>query len=415
MGEPDVENDDYYKVLGLARNASDDEIKKSYRKLSLKYHPDRNPGNKQECERVFKRIGEAYECLSDGQKRRIYDQVGKQGLQGSGGGGGFNPFDLFSSMFGGGGMDDEMGGGFFGAGGFPGFGGGGRRGPQKEQHVEKVNLTLEQVFNGYKERREIRYLSNCRVCQGMGCKDVVNCGKCNGRGFVTVIQQIGPGMITQQRGPCGDCRGQGKIGNPAAVCGACEGRCKIEHTEYINIEFPPGIDSREATQFELEEHIYVFVANVEVHKHFRRDGINLVFEKEINLVDALCGVEFPMRLIDGSVVIVKTPEQLIIRPYVQHIIKGKGLPNRRAPNVFGELIIDFKINFPTRLSPDRKQLLYRCLSRTGQPPQQIDLNGKIVIWLDEDNTRSTGQGKPQQQPEEEHHHQQQQHVQCAQQ
>ena len=419
MSEPDVESDDYYKVLGIPRNATEDEIKKNYRRLSLKYHPDRNPGNKEECERIFKRIGEAYEVLSDGQKKRIYDQVGKQGLQGGGGGAGFNPFDLFSSMFGGG-MSDDLGGGFFG-GGFPGFGSGARRGVQKEQHVEKINLTLEQVFSGYKERREIRLLSNCRICQGMGCSEVMQCSKCNGRGFLQIIQQIGPGMISQQRGPCGDCRGQGKVGNPNSKCGACDGRRKIEQVENILIEFPPGIDNREATQFEFDEHICVFAANIEAHKHFRREGMNLVYEKEITLVDALCGVEFPIRLIDGSVAIIKSPEHLVIRPNLQHIIKGKGLPNRKSHNVIGDMIVDFKINFPQRLSSDRKQYLYKILSKTGQPPIPIDLHNKTVIWLDEDNTRncvggSSKSSNPSTDDDEQHNGKpHQQHVQCAQQ
>lgn len=381
MGEPDVESDDYYRILGVSRGAGEDEIKKNYRKLSLKYHPDRNPGNKEECERIFKRIGEAYEVLSDSQKRRIYDQVGKQGLQGGGGGGGFNPFDLFGSMFGGGGGEGVFG-------GFPGFGGGGgMRRPQREQHVEKVPLTLEQVLTGYKERREVRIQSQCRVCQGMGCSEVISCAKCKGQGFITVVQQIGPGMITQQRGPCGECRGQGKVGNPTTICGACEGRRKIERVEHVQVEFPPGIEKGEATQFELDDHIFVFVAQIESHKHYRREGLNIIHEKEVSLCDALCGVEFPVRLLDGTTAIIKTPEQVVIRPNLQYIIKGKGLPNRRALNVLGDLIVEFNIKFPHRLSPDRKQYLYKILSKSGQPPQHIDLNGRQVFWLDDDNTR----------------------------
>lgn len=404
-----IESDDYYQVLGLAKGANADDIKKNYRKLSLKYHPDRNPEKKNECERIFKRIGEAYEVLSDDRKRQIYDQVGKAGLQQGGGmPGGFDPFSMFSSMFG-----EEMVGG-----GFPGFMGNFmRRGPQKQQQIEKIKLTLEQVLTGYRERRSIKIQTNCRVCSGMGCSEVIRCGQCGGRGIVTQVQQIGPGMMTQTRGPCGACGGQGKRGKEGSVCGACYGRKKIEQTEHINIEFPGGIDNGEAQQVESDEYIHVFAAQVEVHPNYKREGMNIVHNREISLVSALCGLEFPLRLLDGTNIIVKTPENLVIKPDMKYIIKNQGLPNRRNPHVRGDLIIDFKIIFPNVLSSDRKNYLYKILTKSGVPPKQFDLNGQNVVYLDEGNTvmRDNGTRPQQQQPDENDEFAGGQRVQCAQQ
>jgi len=373
-----VESDDYYQVLGLNRDASADDIKKNYRKLSLKYHPDRNADRKEECERVFKRIGEAYNVLSDDNKRRIYNQVGKGGLQQGGGmPGGFDPFSMFSSMFGG---EDMMGGG-----GFPGFMGNFmRRPPQKMQHVEKIKLTLEQVATGYRERRAIKALITCRVCSGMGCSEVVVCNQCGGSGVITQVQQIGPGMISQTRGPCGACSGNGKRGKDGTKCGTCQGQKKVEHIEYVNIELPPGIDQGDAQQFELAECICVFSAQIENHPMYKREGMNIVFQKEIGLVNALCGIEFPLKLLDGSITIIKTPDNLVIKPEMKYIIKNLGLPNKKNPHVCGDLILDFKIVFPSLISNDRKQYLYKILTKTGLPPKPIDLNGMNVSLLNED-------------------------------
>jgi len=405
-----VESDDYYQVLGLTKGASQDDIKKNYRKLSLKYHPDRNPEKKEECERIFKRIGEAYGVLSDEKKKQIYDQVGKAGLQQGGPPSGFDPFSMFSSMFG-----EDMGGGI------PGFMGNFmRRGPQKQQQVEKVKITLEQVLSGYRERRAIKILSNCRICSGLGCSEIITCIQCGGSGMITQIQQIGPGMISQMRGPCNACGGQGKRGKEGSICNACAGRKKIEHTEYANIDFPPGIENGEAQQVDLDESIYIFTPQVEPHSIYKRDGMNIVYQREISLCQALCGIEFPLKLLDGSIIIIKSPENLVIKPEMKYIIKNLGLPNRRNMYVRGDLIIDFKIIFPNQISNDRKTYLYKILTKAGVPPKSMDITGQNVVYLDEGNTmlRDSNTNKSTQNSQadnDEFHHNGQQQVQCAQQ
>ena len=373
----DIENDDYYKVLGIERNATEDDIRKNYRKLSLKYHPDRNQDNIVECERIFKRIGEAYGILSDKQKRTIYDQVGKQGLQGqSHGGQGVNPFEMFSSMFGG----DMFSGGMPG---FPFGNMGGSRQPQKrkEQHMEKVNLTLEQIYSGYKEVKRMTLLATCRVCDGLGSSDVQTCNKCNGMGVINQVQQIAPGFITQTRGPCGVCGGQGKIGKMDKKCNTCNGRKKIEHLHNLNIDFPPGIDKGEALQMDLDEHQFIFTVNLESHPLFQREGCNIVYEKDITLCDALCSVEIPIKLLNGQTILIKTPEDMVIRPNTIHVLPGHGLPIR-GQSKFGDLKIIFNIVFPNRISNDRKQYLYKILTKSGVPRKPIDPTGMKLVMLD---------------------------------
>lgn len=397
-----VESDDYYKVLGVDRKAGEDEIRKNYKKLSLKYHPDRNHDNKEESERIFKRIGEAYSVLTDKQKRTIYDQVGKEGLQGGGGGAGVNPFDIFTSMFGGGGGPGD----FFG-GGIPGFNFGGMRaGPpqkRKEQHVEKINLTLEQVYSGFREIRRVQVLSSCKVCDGMGSADVQVCSKCNGNGIINRVQQIAPGFMSQMRGPCDGCSGVGKIGKSDKPCETCHGRKKIEQFHNMNIEFPPGIDKGDALQMDLDEHVYVYQVNIDSHPVYRREGSDLIFEKDISLCDALCGVEFQLKLLNGDLVIIKTPEDMVIHPNTIHILSGMGLPVRDQKR-FGDIKIIFNIVFPNRISHDRKTYLYKLLTKSGLPNKPLDTTDKQVVMLDSTKVLDNKPRVQKKNPEPEEHH-----------
>jgi DnaJ-class molecular chaperone len=407
----DVENDDYYKVLGLNRQATNDDIRKHYRKLSMKYHPDRNLDNKEECERQFKCIGEAYEVLSDERKRQIYDQVGKRGLSESGSSGaGFNPFEMFNSMFGNAG--DFM----------QGFGGMHQRQERKKEVVEHVALTLEQVLTGFKETRQVKMVNKCRVCDGIGCSEVIVCKQCGGKGAVIQTVQFGPGMVSQTRTSCGACSGLGKTGKPGTICGGCNGTKRVEIIENVFVEFPPGSENKETFVKEYETCVYIFVAKIGQHSRFKRDNGNLILSRDISLCDALCGTEFPVRLIDGRTVIIKSSDTLVIKPDTVHLIRGEGLPIRNNPHIRGDLIIDFKIVFPNTISADRKAYLYKILTKTGQPPQPINIIDKEVLWIDDTTTRSaahSANSANSSHAEEEEHsqhrggHPQAQQVQCA--
>jgi DnaJ family protein A protein 2 len=364
-----VNSEDYYEVLGVSRNADPELIKKNYKKLSVKYHPDKNPDNKEECERIFKRVGEAYSVLSDENQRRIYDQVGKEGLKGGGGGAGFDVHDLFGQMFGG---------------GMPGFsfGGGMPRGRQMERHEETINITLEQVYKGYKEQRKLRMSSQCKICEGTGSNDVETCGQCKGSGFYTQVVQMGPGMISQSRGPCRACGTKGKVGKSGKPCGGCNGLKRVERVETIEIELPPGIEKGAVIQKEFDDHMYFFKIKIETHPTYIRDGFNLIHTKDISLVEALCGVEFGLKTLDGKQVVIQSPKRMVIKPNTIHVVSGYGLPIRGRTG-HGDLKIKFNIIFPNEMSEQRVQYLYKILSKDGQAPKPLDTTGRRVIQLDE--------------------------------
>ena len=402
----DIGSDDYYKVLGLNRDATADDIKKHYRKLSMKYHPDRNPDNKEECERQFKCIGEAYEVLSDERKRQIYNQVGKRGLSESGSGGpGFNPFDMFNSMFGNSG--DFMQ-------GFSGM----HRQERKKEVVEYISITLEQVLSGFKETRQVKIVNKCRVCDGIGCSEVIVCKQCGGKGAVMQTVQVGPGMVTQMRTSCGACGGMGKTGKPGSICGGCNGSKRIETIDNVMVEFPPGSEHKETFVKEYDTYVYIFVAKIGSHSRFKRDNGNLIFSRDISLCDALCGAEFPVRMIDGRTVIIKSSDVLVIKPETVHLIRGEGLPIHNNPRIRGDLIIEFKIIFPNTISADRKTYLYKILTKTGLPHQPINTTDREIMWIDDTTTRSAAHSVSANNEEEEREqphngHQHAQQVQCA--
>ena len=371
----DVENDDYYKILGVNRNVSEEEIKKKYHKLSLKYHPDRNLNNKNECERIFKRIGEAYEVLSSAQKRQTYDQYGKDGLKGGSNNSGTNPFDMFRSMF-------------SGMHGFP-------QNPfnniqkRKKQHLENITLTLEQIYSGYKELRKIKIITTCNECNGFGSPDIKICDKCNGNKIINQIHQIAPGFVSQTYIQCNQCHGNGNVGNAHKKCNTCEGKKEIECEKNLNIEFPPGINENQAIQFELDEIQYVFLVKTQKHHLFRRDGNDIVYELNISLCDALCSVEFPLQLLNNQNIIIKTPEDMVIRPNTTHILHGMGLPIFNEKHS-GDLKIIFNIIFPKRIINNRKPYLYKIFTKKGVADKIhiIDENIKVVL-LDNKNILDT--------------------------
>ncbi|KAH7708397.1 dnaJ subfamily A member 2 [Aphelenchoides avenae] len=202
-------------LLGVAPTATDEEIKKQYHKLAKEYHPDKNPQH----EDKFKEISAAYEILSDQKKRRIYDQVGMEGLEGGGGSGGFGGHEDLFDLLGGGGMGGGLGGGLFSH--MFGGGGGGRRRPRKgENTVQPLNLTLEDLYNGKTSKLQLTKKVICGTCKGAGGKEgaVQPCTRCRGSGRMFVTRQIGPGMIQQMAARCDQCAGEGELINEKDRC-----------------------------------------------------------------------------------------------------------------------------------------------------------------------------------------------------
>ncbi len=336
---------DYYELLGVARNASDSDIKKSYRRLAMKYHPDRNSSDPQ-AEEKFKEAKEAYEILSDPKKRSAYDQFGHAGVDPSMGGGGFGGAENFSDVFG-----DVFG---------DIFGGGRRRaGPQAGADLGyNLELSLEEAVGGIETKIRVPVMSGCKECGGSGAKKgskPVTCSTCKGHGQVRMQQ----GFFSVQQ-TCPTCRGTGKqIKDP---CRACHGQGRVQENKTLSVKVPPGVDSgdriRLAGEGEAGEvgappgDLYVQV-QVRDHTIFTRDGSNLYCEVPISFPTACLGGELEVPTLAGKVKL-KIPAETQTGKLFR--LRGKGVKPVRGGAV-GDLMCRVVIETPVRLTSEQKELV----------------------------------------------------------
>ena len=347
---------DYYEVLGVIKSTSAEEIKKAYRKLALKYHPDRNKNDKT-AEAKFKEASEAYHVLSDKERRTNYNQFGHAAFEGSGGRGGFSNFDFssaFSDIFGSDIFDDF----------FDGFGGGRRRQGRSSDFRGTdlrydLSISLEDAYHGKKQ--EINFLSTdkCERCNGYGSEPgskPIACSTCGGQGSVRSSQ----GFFTVQQ-TCPGCSGSGEqISNP---CKDCKGMAKQQTRKKISTNIPKGVD--DGTRIRLSGKgetgikgggngdLYIFVS-VETHNIFKRSEENLFFEFPISLTDAALGTAIEVPTIDGGKTKVKIPAGT--QSGKQFRLKGKGMPIMRNKS-YGDLYIRVFTEVPVSLSKEQKNLL----------------------------------------------------------
>ena len=344
---------DYYDVLGVGRSAGQDEIKSAYRKLARTLHPDVNPGDAT-AEDKFKEVAEAYEVLSDQQKRGQYDRFGHS-MPGTGGGGagqqGFGGFeDLFSTFFG-----DQF------------AGGGGRRagGPQRGQDIEvAIDVTLEEAFNGGSKDINIPRVEACSTCSGSGAKagsKPETCTACGGAGQVRQQQSLGF-MTVQNVVPCVRCGGRGQtIKDP---CTGCGGKGRVQKQSKITVPIMPGIDEGMTVPLRGEGHtgamggpsgdLYA-VFRVKEHDRFVRDGHDLYISVSISFVQAALGAQLSVTGIDGREIPVTIPEGT--QPEARFTLRGHGMPDVRRPQQKGNLIVVAHVVTPTRLSDTERQKL----------------------------------------------------------
>ncbi len=345
---------DYYEVLGVNRTVTDEEIKKAYRKLALKLHPDRNPGDKA-AEEKFKEVGEAYEALSDPQKRAAYDQYGHAAfdprMRGGPRAGGFHdPFEIFREVFGGGSILDEL------------FGGGGRRepgGPQRGADLRyDMELTLEEAAHGCEKEIAITKLDGCDVCRGTGGEGdskMRACPTCGGRGQVVTTRGIF--SIAQT---CSRCDGAGRI--IEKPCKSCGGTGRRERTSRIKLKIPPGVDTgarlRRSGEGEAGGRggppgdLYV-ILHVRPHEIFQREGDDLLCEVPVSFVQATLGGEVEVPTLDGSANInvpAGTQNGVLFR------VKGKGVKNIQGYGR-GDLLVRVNVEVPTRLNAAQRAKL----------------------------------------------------------
>ena len=357
---------DYYEVLGVDKNASADEIKKAYRKLAVKYHPDKNPGDK-EAEEKFKEAAEAYSILSDADKKAKYDQFGHAGVDGAGpdfSGGFGNLNDILNDLFGG-----AFGGGF---GGFSGFGGGfgGGRGGQRQQRVYRgrdirvrVKLTLEEIAKGVEKEISIEKSVPCTECGGKGAKnssDIKTCSACNGTGQVQrVANSIFGQTVTYST--CQQCGGEGKVvTNP---CRSCGGTGLVRKRETIKVKIPAGVEAGMQLTIQGEGHAaknngingdLLVVIEEQEHQDLKREGNNLYYTKVISLPDAILGAEVEVPCLDGPYKIkvdAGTQSGTVVR------LRNKGLPTVNGYGGTGDMYVKFAVWIPKKLDREDKAVI----------------------------------------------------------
>ena len=360
---------DYYEVLGVPRNASDDEIKKAFRRLAKQFHPDANQDNPQAADK-FKEIGEAYQVLSDPEKRQLYDRYGHNPPQG--GFGDFTGFGGFADIF------EE----FFGM----GSRGGARHGPQPGAHL-KYNLTIEfeQAVFGLEKELEIPRLETCASCHGSGAEpgtSPIRCPQCQGSGEVRRVQQSIFGSFVNVL-PCSRCEGAGEI--VSTPCATCKGEKRVQNVRKLHVTIPAGVD--DGTQIRLagegeagtrngpSGNLYV-VISVKKHPLFEREGDDLLLNLPINIAQATLGDQLHVPTLEGDI-------EFTIPAGTQHgktfRIKEQGVPHLRRTGR-GDLLVTTHVVVPQRLTEKQKELLRefaKTLDRQPLEPRDKGVFGKV--------------------------------------
>ena len=365
---------DYYEVLGVDKSASADEIKKAYRKLAVKYHPDKNPGDK-EAEEKFKEAAEAYSILSDADKKARYDQFGHAGVDGaapdfSSGFGNLN--DILNDLFGG-----AFGGGF---GGFSGFGGG-FGGGQRQQRTYRgrdirvrVKLTLEEIAKGVEKEISIEKSVPCPECGGKGAKnssDIKTCSACKGTGQVQRVVNSFLGQ-TVTYSTCQQCGGEGKvITNP---CRSCGGTGLVRKRETIKVKIPAGVEAGMQLTIQGEGHAaknngingdLLVVIEEQEHPELKREGNNLYYTKIISMPDAILGAEVEVPCLDGPYKIkvdAGTQSGTVVR------LRNKGLPTVNGYGGTGDLYVKFAVWIPKKLDREEKAVIESLRNKEAFKP-----------------------------------------------
>jgi DnaJ family protein A protein 2 len=361
-----------YEILGVSPTASESELKSAYRKLALKYHPDKNPnaGDK------FKEISHAYEVLSDANKREIYDRHGEAGLQGDGAGGaGMSAEDLFAQFF---------GGGFFGGAG----GHGGRRQPKRCEDMQfALNVSLEDLFKGKTTKLQVTRNVLCDKCEGKGGKDgaVRQCPGCEGRGIKLTIRQLGP-MIQQVQQVCNECGGEGEVIREKDRCKQCVGNKTVKDKTTLEVFIERGVQNGHKIKFageadqapNMQPGDVIITITEKEHPVFKRQGLDLFCTVKIELITALAGGSFTIPHLDGRQLVCQIEAGEVIKPGDTRVVPGEGFPEHKRLHNRGDIFVQFEVEFPApnwahadlikgleRILPERKSM-------------QIDANGEKV-------------------------------------
>ena len=381
---------DYYEVLGVPKTATDEEIKKAYRKLAKKYHPDANPDNKEEAEAKFKEVNEAYETLSDPQKRKMYDQFGADGPQGFGGFGGSGT-GPFGSGFGNGGYYSYTSSGFDGFSDFGDlgdifssfFGGGSRtssrtqtRGPRKGADLNlNMEITFEEAFLGVEKEIVITRPETCSICKGTGARpgtSVTKCSVCNGTGTVRQVQNTILGQIQTTR-TCTNCHGTGEV--IKEVCDNCKGKGTVRKQARIKVKIPAGIDDNQTVVLRGEGEpgekggakgdLYITV-KIKKSNIFTRNGNTVMCEIPITITQATLGSRLKIPMVDGSVEEYDIPEGT--QTGTKFTIRERGFKSINS-SARGSFVFTVVVQTPKKLNREQRELLEKlAVTMNEQPP-----------------------------------------------
>lgn len=397
----------FYDILGVGKSASPDELKKAYRKLAIKNHPDKG-GDPEK----FKEISHAYDVLSDPEKRELYDNYGEEGLKemGGGGGGGGDPFDIFSQFFGGG-------------------GGRGPRGPRKGDDVNHtLKVSLEDFYNGTTRKLAISKNVLCSTCNGTGSKSgkSTTCRSCNGQGIKLQIRQLGPGMLQQVQTVCDVCNGTGEVIVESDRCPDCRGKKVVQEKKILEPVIEKGMSVKHKVIFRGEADEapgivpgdIIFSLAQKEHSVFQRKGDDLIMSKKITLLEALCGFKFNIKQLDGRVLVVGCEPGEVITPGQMKVIEDEGMPQHgRGPFAKGRMFIKFTVDFSRakELDGTARQAIENILG----PREQVDMDMDAEechmkdVDIEQENRRRAAEARRQQ--EEDEDEEGGPRVQCAQQ
>ena len=374
-----AEKRDYYEVLGVDKNASEDEIKRAYKKMARKYHPDLNPDNK-EAEEKFKEVNEAYEVLSDSDKKARYDQFGFAGVDsnyGAGAGGG---------AYGAGGFDfgdlGDIFGSFFGG----GFGSAQRRNPNAPQRGESIRLSVtisfEEAAFGCKKEINVSKVEQCPDCHGTGCAPGTTpevCPDCHGTGSVRTTQRTPFGMV-QSQGPCPKCGGTGKIIHQP--CPTCKGKANVRRNRKLNVNIPAGIDDGQTISMKGQGNAgrdggpagdLLVTVSVRRHESFERDGSSVLSSADISFAQAALGADIEVPTLDGKVKLT-IPEGT--QPGTVFRLRGKGIPYLRGSGR-GDHYVTVNVVVPKSMTSAQKEALREyAKAMDGHAPEGGGLFGR---------------------------------------
>ena len=363
---------DYYEVLGVSKDASAEDIKKAYRKTAMKYHPDRNPGN-QEAEEKFKEAAEAYEVLSDSDKKARYDQFGFAGVDPNYGAGQGNPYGAGFGGFGDFGDLGDIFGSFFGGGASSGAS---RNAPRRGENVgARLDLTFEEAAFGCEKEVTVSRIENCSACNGSGSADGVieTCSQCGGRGQVRTVQNF-MGMQMQSTTTCPQCNGRGKITkNP---CSTCRGKGKVRRNHKVRVKVPAGVDAGQSVRVRGEGNVGVnggingdLLVEIYIKRHpiFTREDYDVLCEVPISFTQAALGAQIEVPTIDGKVKY-DLPEGT--QTGKEFVLRDKGIPEVGNPRRRGSHRFTVVVETPTHLTKEQKELLRQLEGTMEETPKR---------------------------------------------